>query len=284
MGLFDDRQVGGKVGVEDGVESQPPQCGDHLARARRARRKAEPLADRRADGRGRLHDDVHLADRRWRPRRLPALRFSTKAAVGQTLMHCPHWMQTDSSMLAPWAGATKVSNPRPCWLRLCTPWISAQTRTQRPQRTHFSGIAHDRMAGQLDGEVLAAALEVPRPHAHRIGQVLQLAVAVALAGLAVLGVVVQEQLDDVAAGLADVGRVGLHLHALPHLLAAGGHVEAHILDLDDAHPAGAHQAQIGVVAEPWDADSQPFAGLHDRRAFGDRDRRAVDGERKFLCA
>ncbi len=71
------------------------------------------------------------------------------------------------------------------------------------------------MAGNVDGESLPPALEVPRADAHRIGQVLQFAVAVALAGLAVHGVVVQQQFDDVAAGLADVGRVGLHLHALP---------------------------------------------------------------------
>ena len=48
----------------------------------------------------------------------PAERFSRNAAVGQTLMHWPHWMQTESSMLARWAGPTTVVNPRPCWLRL----------------------------------------------------------------------------------------------------------------------------------------------------------------------
>ena len=60
VGLLDDRQVGGEVGVEDGVEAQPPQGGDHLAGARRAGRQAETLADGRADRGGRLHDDVHF--------------------------------------------------------------------------------------------------------------------------------------------------------------------------------------------------------------------------------
>lgn len=47
--------------------------------------------------------------------------FSRNAAVGHTLMHWPHWMQTDSSIRAPWAGLTTVVKPRPCWLRLWTP-------------------------------------------------------------------------------------------------------------------------------------------------------------------
>ena len=56
--LFEDRQVGGEVGVEDGVEAQPPQGGHHLAGHQRARRIAEAFAQRRADGRRGLHDHV----------------------------------------------------------------------------------------------------------------------------------------------------------------------------------------------------------------------------------
>ena len=66
--------------------------------------------------------------------------FSRNAAVGQTATHWPHWMQTDSSMFARFAGPTTVWKPRPCWERLLTPWTSEQTRTQRPQRMHFSGV------------------------------------------------------------------------------------------------------------------------------------------------
>ena len=121
---------------------------------------------------------------------------------------------------------------------------------------HFSGSRTTQWLESLDGETLPLALEVPPPHAHGVGQVLQFAVAVALAGLAVHGVIVQEQLDDVAAGLADLGRVGLHLHPFPDLDAARGHVEAHALHVHDAHPAGAGQAQIGMVAEPRDVDPQ----------------------------
>ena len=71
----------------------------------------------------------------------------------------------------------------------------------------FFAVADHRMARHFDGEPLAPALEMPRPHAHRIGQVLQFAMAVALAGLAIHVVVVQQQFDDVAAGLADFGEL-----------------------------------------------------------------------------
>ncbi len=53
--------------------------------------------------------------------------------------------------------------------------------------------------------------------------------------------------------------------------AARGHVVAHALDVDDAHAARAGQAQIGMVAEPRDANPQLLGRLHDRRARVDRD-------------
>ena len=139
-------------------------------------------------------------------------------------------------------------------------------------------VADDRMAGKVDRNFLPPALEVPCPHAHRIGQVLEFAVAVAVASLAILGVVVQQQFDDVAAGLADVGRVGLHLHAFPHLLTTGSHIKTHAFDVDDANSAGALQAEVGMVAEPGDADAQLLAGLHDGRAIGNLEGSGVDGE------
>ena len=65
--FFQDRQVGGEVGVEDGVEAQPPQGGHHLAGHQRAGRIAEALAQGGADGRGGLHDDVLAGAFQGRP-------------------------------------------------------------------------------------------------------------------------------------------------------------------------------------------------------------------------
>ncbi len=281
VGFLDDRQIGAEIGVEDGVEPQPPQGGDHLAGGRGAGGKSKALADGGADRRGRLHHHVHLGVGQGGPdaagaalleegRRgadvdaLPALDAHRVVHVGQ--VGGGHDGVEAAALLA------EVVDPLD---------LGAHPHAA-PAEHAFLAVADDAMAGKVQGEPLPLALEVPRPHAQRVGQVLQLAVAVALAGLAVLGVVVQEQLDDVAAGLADVGGIGLHVHALPHLLAAGGHVEAHVLDLDHAHAAGAHEAQVAVVAEAGNADAQFLARLHDGRPLGDGHGSAVDGERNLL--
>ena len=277
MGFLDDRQVGGEVGVEDGVEAQPPQGGDHLAGAGRAGGQAEALADGRADRGGRLHDDVHfrIGDGVPHAAGAPLLQEGRRGADVDALPA----LDADRFVHVRPVGRGDDGLEAAALLAQVVDALDLAADADAAAAEHaLLGVADHRVARQVDRHFLAAALEVPCPHAQRIGQVLQLAIAVALAGLAVLGVVVQQQFDDVAAGLADVGRVGLHLHALPHLLAAGGHVEAHPLDLDHAHAAGALQAQVGMVAEPRDADPQLLAGLHDGRAFVDRHGRAVDRE------
>ena len=281
MGLLDDRQVGGEVGVEDGVEAEPPQGGDHLAGARRAGREAEALADGGADRRGRLHDDVDLRVGDGFPHAAgaPLLQEGGRRADVDALSA----LDADRFVHLRPVGRSDDRVEAAALLAEVVDALDLAADADAAAAKHaLLRVADQGVARQVDGHLLAAALEVPRPHAQRIGQVLQFAVAVAVAGLAVLGVVVQQQFDDVTAGLADVGRVGLDLHALPHQLAAGGHVEAHLLDLDHAHAAGALQAQVGVVAEPGDADPELLAGLHDGRAFGDRKGRAVDGEGDFL--
>ena len=129
---------------------------------------------------------------------------------------------------------------------------------------HFSGSRTTEWLESSMGNRLRSPSKCRRAHAHRIGQILQFAMAVALAGLAIPIVIVQEQFDDVAAGLADLRRVGLHLHAFPDLDAARGHVVAHALHVHDAHAAGAGHAQVGMIAEPGDADAELLGRFHDR--------------------
>ena len=54
-GFFDDRDVGGEVGVEHGAEAEAAQRGVNLAREVRARRQAKRLAEGDAHARGDLH-------------------------------------------------------------------------------------------------------------------------------------------------------------------------------------------------------------------------------------
>ena len=76
--------------------------------------------------------------------------------------------------------------------------------------------------GQVLFVVLPLAREVALADAHGVGQPLQFAVAVALAGVAVLGMVVEDQLDDVAPGLADLLGVGVDLHPVGDGIGARG--------------------------------------------------------------
>ena len=132
-------------------------------------------------------------------------------------MHWPHWMQTESSMLRQVGRADDGVEAAAVLAQVVDALDLGADAHAAAAEDALLGVADDRVAGVVDGELLALALEEPLAHAHRVGQVLQLAVAVALAGLAVLGVVVEQQFDDVAPGLADLGRVGLHLHAFPDL-------------------------------------------------------------------
>ena len=147
---------------------------------------------------------------------------------------------------------------------------------------HFSASRTTEWLDSSIGMPFPLALEMPLPHAQRVGEVLQFAVAVALAGLAVHRMVVEQQFDDIAAGLANGGRVRLHLHPFPDLRTARGHVKAHVLHIDDAHPARTGEAQVGMVAKPRDADPQRLRRLHDRRALGNRNGRIVDFQRDFF--
>ena len=136
---------------------------------------------------------------------------------------------------------------------------------------HFSGSRTTEWLEIVEREALALALEEPLAHAHRVGQVLQLAVAVALAGLAVLRVVVQQQLDDVAPGLAELRASWSGPPCPPTPGTRRRPCSSPCPSTSTMHtrqePA---QAQVGVVAQPRDADAERVGGLHDRRASGHR--------------
>ena len=62
---------------------------------------------------------------------------STRAAVGQTVMHWPQPMQVESASLPSKAQAMWVLKPRSTTLITPTPWFSAQVEMQRRQMMHL---------------------------------------------------------------------------------------------------------------------------------------------------
>jgi len=92
------------------------------------------------------------------------------------------------------------------------------------------------------------ACEMSVADTHRVCQPLKLAVAVSLADVAVLGVVIQKQLDNVTPGLAKVLCIGMYFHAVEERISTGGDVVFHSFDFDYADPARAFYGKLGVVA------------------------------------
>ena len=164
---------------------------------------------------------------------------SVRAPVGQTVMHCPQLTQLDTFRPSSKAVPILAFEPRPMKSMAATRWISSHTRTHLPQRMHLAGSRT--IEGLEVSSVVprAVAGETPLPDAQLLGQLLQLAVAVAAAIQAVVGMVGQQQLDDGFAGLHGPGRMRADFHAVGDRKGTTRHQAALAFDLDDAHAAGA---------------------------------------------
>ncbi len=114
-----------------------------------------------------------------------------------------------------------------------------------------------------------------RAYPHRVRQALEFANAVALAGVAIHGMVVEYELNDIAARGAYLLGVGVHLHPVGDRIRAGRDVITHSLDLHDADPARPLDRELRVVTEARDAETQGIRGLHDGLAVFDGIRLSV---------
>ena len=85
----------------------------------------------------------------------------------------------------------------------------------------FVRLADDN-ALMVAGQVLALAFEQPFSNPQLLRQYLQLAIAVAFAGLAVLAVVVQQEFNNISSSMPDFRRVGLNDHSFPNLVGTCG--------------------------------------------------------------
>jgi len=137
-------------------------------------------------------------------------------------------------------------------------------------------VAQDRGAGQVLLVTLPVSLEETLADAHRIGEPLQLAVAVPLAAIAVRRVIVKQQLHDVAPEPEHLRGVRVHYHPVRDGKAARRRQAAHALDLDNTHPTCPCDGQFRVVAEPRDTQADLIRRLHDSGVFRHRYFDAVD--------
>ncbi len=112
-----------------------------------------------------------------------------------------------------------------------------------------------------------------------LGQLLQLADAVADARVAVAAVLAQQQVEDVPAGDAHGFGVGLDLDGRGDGIGAGRLQVPLTLHLDHADAAEARHVQVGVIAEGGDAHPDSLGGFEDGGAQRHLGLHAVDGDR-----
>ncbi len=281
--LFHDRQVGGEIGVEYAVETATPQGRVHLEGERLAGRQSEALADPRPrTGRGLDHDVLgrvvdglpHFVGEVVGPQgagraAVDALSAVDADHVGQRLVH----EGADLGLVAAVQGLQHA-------------------HLLQVDTSPHAAAAKDALVHVADHGVAGGVNLVPRPrhvaeaekvHAIFRGQRLEFAVVVARAGVTLAQVAAQEQVEDVAAGAADLGRMGGHADGRRDGVAARRLQGPLLVDLHDADPADPRQAQVFMKAERGDANLEFAGGLQDGRAQGHGDRTAVDGHRDFLA-
>ncbi len=109
-----------------------------------------------------------------------------------------------------------------------------------------------------------------------LAELLQLAVAAAHAGKALLLVGGKDQLQINLAGGEDPLGVGEHLHPLRHRVDAGGHQVFEALYLHHADAAGANLVNVLQKTQGGDINGQLPGSLQDGGALRDGDRKAVN--------
>ena len=217
---------------------------------------AELLAQGDRDGRGVLHDDELVLVVQGVDDLLDLALFGQGpgGADGHALaaVHAARYVQAlveGRADLRPRAAADEVDGRDVLDLFADPHALAAEDALGR--------IADDRGAGGVQRVPRAVAGEAAAADAQLLGQLLQLAVAVADAIQAVVGMVGQQQFDDRLAGLDGAGRVGLDLHAVGRGKGAARHQAPLAFDLDHAHAAGAGGREAVDVAERGHLDARP---------------------------
>ena len=137
-------------------------------------------------------------------------------------------------------------------------------------------VGHVRRRLQFAAVVLRAGHAAVRDDVVAQADVSRAAVLHAVAGQAAVAVVGQDEGHHLLAHLQRGRAVGAHDHPLAHLRAAGQHLPAHPLDLDDASAAARVGRQPVDVAEVGDVDARVLDDLHQGTAGLDLVGRAVD--------
>ncbi len=242
-----------------------------------SRPKHSPMAER---GAGAVWMTTCLVGSSMAAQTASVSSLAYSAPVGQRLMHWPQLMQTtspsglfveglDVDLVAAVDGFEDAD--------LLQVDAGAHAAAAADALVH---VAHDRVARVVDdGYRLVGMAEAELGDAVLLGQGLQFAVAVALAGVALAVVLGEQQLEHVPACETHAAAVGVDGHLVGHREGAGGLQGALAFDFDHADAADTGHVEVGMVAESGDVDPDGLGGLQDGRAEGDLGFDAVDAHR-----
>src|SRR5262249_26866485 len=124
-------------------------------------------------------------------------------------------------------------------------------------------------------EVALLEVEAAGAGAMAQGKVLQVALAALVADRAIERMVDEQELQRALAPLLHLRRIGEHSHALGDLGGAGGSQFGHLLDLDEAHAAGAERLHLRMVAVDGNLDAESLRGGPYHRALRHADQAPV---------
>jgi hypothetical protein len=274
--LLHDGDVRAEIRVEHGAEPHAPQRGIQFSGKQGAGGKPERLADRHADCRGDLDDAVGVLIAQFLPHVCAFVVFDDRSdrAVGRTLsaVHARRIGKLDvagrgHARLEP---AVKHGE-RPDVLHLLADLGATAARDA------FARFEDDRAGGAVGGQIGNARAETCGPDAEIRGKPLQLAVVVAAAGQAFIGVPRKDELDHRPAHLDDLGIVRGDRHVLLDRGAAGAQHLVRPGHLDNAYSARRARREVGVFAQGRYPDLHRTRSVEDGGAVGHVYRNSVYG-------
>ena len=272
--LFHDGQVSGEIGVEDVVEAQTAQRGNHAAGGSLFLGQAQMLGPGGTDGRSHLHDGGQL---RILHAGVDTLQIVTGAqrthgTMGDTLaaegaVRLPQGSVERNAHGGAAAGAHHVPDMHA---------LDLVTDLDAAHALDALALVADQVVGDIPGlvgDVLGIGIidQVIVP-----GQLLEGAVAVTDAQRAVGIVLGQNEAQIDAAGALDPVGGSMDHHTIPHSGGTGGNQSFQTFHFHHADPAGGDLIDLLQIAEGGDLDADGLGSIEDRGLSVNCDLQAVD--------
>jgi len=140
----------------------------------------------------------------------------------------------------------------------------------------FFGIPNNRFTGGIDWIMISLSDEPPTADTKRLGKHPKVAVSIAFAKEAVVGMVGEQQFDDGSSGIDNAVRLGFDLHASGNRKGTGRHETSLSFDFYDTDSASTGWCESFVVAEGGHINSGAAESVQQHFALGGFDVTTID--------